>query len=247
VGLMLVNDEEGGIFRFDTVGSLDVRQLVGKPVLVGRDHLPGVIGARLILMNPAEERKRAITLDSLRIDVGLEGGKVRPGDRATFATRFSLVGPSLRAKALDDRLGVAILLELLRQPPENVDLLLAFTVQEEIGSRGARVAAHAFKPDLAMAIDCTPANDPRLVRHLAETAESAHIPFQFRQPGRGGTDAGAIHLQVGGIPSVSLSVPGRYLHTAVSLARLDDWRNCLALLGTALQRMDPSILSTTRE
>lgn len=275
VGFMLVNDDEGGLFRFDTVGSLDVRQLVGKPVIVGRDHLPGVIGARPIHLTTAEERKRAVPLDALRIDIGLEGGKVRPGDRAVFATRFSQVGPSLRAKALDDRLGVAILLELLRQPPANVDLLLAFTVQEEIGARGARVAAYTFKPDLALAVDCTPANDlpdwdggentsyntrlgagpavyvmdsgtisdPRLVKHLAAAAEAEQIPFQFRQPGGGGTDAGAIHLQVGGIPSVSLSVPGRYLHTAVSLARTEDWQNCLALLKAALRRLDRSLFT----
>ena len=279
VGLMIVNDEEGGLFRFEMVGGLDVRQLVGKPVLVGRDHIPGVIGARPIHHTTAEDRKRAIPLDTLRIDIGPEAGKVHPGDRAVFATRFSQVGPSLRAKALDDRLGVASLIELLRQPPAHLDLMVAFTVQEEVGLRGARVAANALKPDLALVLDCTPANDlpnwdgsentgyntrlgagpaiylmdrgtiydPRLVRFMTETAEAERIPYQFRQPGAGGTDAGSIHLQQGGIPSLSLSVPGRYMHSAAGLARMMDWQNSIALVRAGLNRLNRSILAEDRK
>ncbi len=280
VGFMLTHDEEKGILRFDTVGGLDVRQLAGKPVWVGRDHIPGVIGAKPIHLTDNEERKRAISLDTLRIDVGpSNGGKVKVGDRATFATSFSQVGPSLRAKALDDRLGVATLIELVKHAPANIDLLAAFTVQEEVGLRGAGVAAYALDPDLAIALDSTPAydlpvldpqadgplenthvntrlgagpaiyladrvtiSDPRLVRHLVRTAQEAGIPYQFRQPGGGGTDAGAIHKQRAGVPSVSLSVPGRYAHTAAGIARLSDWANTLALAYQVLARITPEIL-----
>jgi len=277
VGFMIVAEDGDGLYRFELVGGIDLRQLPGKQVVLGQEHMPGVIGARPIHMTTAEERNRKITLDALRIDLG-PGGKAKVGERATFAPRFRRVGPSLFSKALDDRLGVATLIELLRVAPANVDVCAAFTVQEEIGPRGARVAAHAFSPDVAIAIDATPANDlpawdaeentayntrlglgpaiytvdrgtlsdPRLVRLLVETAETEHIPFQYRQPGGGGTDAAAIHQQLAGIPAVSVSVPHRYTHTALSVARLDDWKNALALLQAALARIRPSLLKEER-
>lgn len=283
IGFMLTHHDGDGIFRFDTVGGLDVRQLPGKPVWVGRDHVPGVIGAKPIHLTTSNERKTVVSLDSLRIDIGLGGNsKIRVGDRATFATSFSRVGPSLRAKALDDRLGVATLIELVKHAPGNIDLLVAFTVQEEVGLRGAQVAAYAFNPDIGIAIDSTPAMDlpaweagneelenshyntrldagpaiyladsatladPRLVRHLVDAAEDAGIPYQIRQPGGGGTDAGAIHRSRAGVPSISVSTPARYLHTAAGIARVSDWQNTLILLHTALSKMTPGILAGER-
>ena len=278
VGFMLTNDESEGIYRFGLVGGIDQRQLAGKPVLVGHDHIPGVIGAKPIHLTDAEERKSNISLDGLRIDVGPGSPKVKVGDRATFATAFAQVGPSFLAKAIDNRIGVATVIELLKHAPAHLDLLAAFTVQEEIGLRGAHVAAYALDPDLAFAIDSTPAydlptwdgaendqynarleagpalyvgdratlSDPRLIRHLVETAEALGIPYQLRQPAGGGTDAGAIHKQRAGIPTVSVSVPGRYHHSAIAIARLSDWQNTLALLHAALSRLNPNLLSSVR-
>jgi endoglucanase len=266
IGFMLVDEEEGGLYRFDTVGGIDVRQLVGKSVLVGKQHAPGIIGARPIHLTTADERKRAISLDGLRIDLG-PGGKAKVGDRATFATTFKQTGPSILGKALDDRVGVATLIELIKHAPPEIELLTAFTVQEEIGLRGAKTAAYTFNPDLAVAVDCTPANDlptwddsenryyntrldagpaiyvadggaistPKLVRWLVETAEAKNIPYQFRQPGGGTTDASAIQKARAGIPTLAISLPGRYAHTATMLARLSDWQNLLALLYAGLQ------------
>ena len=278
VGFMLTQDEDDGIFRFETVGGLDERQLAGKPVLVGKDHVPGVIGAKPIHLTTSDERKRTISIDSLRIDLGPgNGSKAKIGDRATFATSFNKIGPSLRAKALDDRLGVASLIELVKHSPPNIDLLAAFTVQEEIGLRGATVAAYALDPQLAFVLDATPANDlpawdpsegeenhhyntrldggpaiyladrmvfsdPRLIRHVSATAERLNIPYQFRQPGGGTTDAGTIHKQRSGIPSISISVPARYTHTAASISRLSDWQNTVTLVVAALSNLTPDVL-----
>jgi endoglucanase len=238
-----------------------------------------VIGAKPIHLTTEDERKKTIPKDSLRIDVGPENKtKVKVGDRATFATKYRRVGPSIQAKALDDRLGTASLIELVKHAPQNIDLLAAFTVQEEVGLRGARVAAYALDPDLAFVLDSTPAfdlppldegenvqyntqlgagpaiyvadratlSDPRLIRHLIKTAEAEGIPYQIRQPGGGGTDAGAIHRQKSGIPSVSISTPGRYLHTAVSIARISDWKNTLALIYAALIRLTPKVFAEDR-
>jgi endoglucanase len=88
--------------------------------------------------------------------------------------------------------------------------------------------------------------DPRLIHHFVATAEALGIPYQLRQPGGGGTDAGAIHKQRAGIPSLSVSVPGRYLHTAASLARLADWKNTLALVFHALERLPVDLLAQER-
>jgi len=280
IGFMIVKNHEGGLFEFVCVGGIDERQLPGKSVLVGRDHLPGVIGAKPIHMTTKKERGEKIPLSSMRIDLGPEAGdKVKEGDRATFATRFEVLGYSIRAKALDNRFGVATLIELLKHAPENIDLLAAFTVQEEVGLRGARVAAYAFDPDMAIAVDSTPAYDlphwddedenvryntkldggpalyvmdsatiadRRLVKWLVETGEESSIPYQFRQPGGGGTDAGVIHKTRSGIPSISVSVPSRYAHTAAGIARRADWENTLRLLHAALGRVTPELLAGER-
>ncbi len=278
VGLMLVADDGEGLFRFEIVGGIDVCQLPGKAVIIGREHVPGVIGARPIHLATDEELKQKIPLETLRIDTGPGSSKIKPGDRAVFATRFQRSGPSLMAKALDDRLGVVTLIELLKHAPAEIDLLAAFTVQEEIGVRGSKVAAYAFDPDIGIAVDATPAydlpawdreentayntklglgpaiyiadhstlSDPRLVRWLAETAQVMKIPYQYRQPGSGGTDAGAIQKTRAGVPSISVSVPHRYSHTAISVARLEDWKNSLSLLYAALGRLSPELLASER-
>ena len=158
VGFFIVADEGEGIYRFETVGGIDVRHLVGKQVFVGRDSFPGVIGGKPVHLMDHDEATRKVPLESLRIDLGL-GGKAKVGDRAGFATKFRRVGLSIMSKSIDDRIGVATLIELLKNAPANVDLCLAFAVQEEIGLRGAKVAAQYFQPDMAIAIDSTPAND----------------------------------------------------------------------------------------
>lgn len=273
VGFMIVHDDGDGFYTFEVVGGIDERHLVGKQVIVGKDHVPGVIGARPIHLTTASERTHAVDVESMRIDLGPDG-KAKVGDRGTFATKFKHVGPSIMSKAIDDRIGVAILIELLKHAPKNVELCLAFSVQEEIGLRGATVAANYFNPDLAIAVDSTPArdlpdfdgrenytyntrlgfgpaiyvansstiDDPRLVRFLEATALKNKIPFQFRQPGGGGTDAGAIQQANSGVPVVSVSVPHRYTHSPVSVSRVDDWKNTLNLLYMALKGMTADLL-----
>jgi len=274
VGFFIVADDGEGLYRFENVGGIDVRHLVGKQVLVGKNRTPGVIGGKPVHLMSGDEYTKKVPLDSLRIDLGLNG-KANVGDRAGFATKFKRVGPSIFSKAIDDRIGVATVIELLKHAPSNVDVCAAFTVQEEIGLRGAKVAAQYFNPDLAIAIDSTPANDlpmhdgsenmvyntklgsgpaiyivdgstihdPRLVRFLAETAEAGKIPYQFRQPGGGGTDSGAIQRVLLGIPTVSVSVPHRYTHSPVSVARVDDWKHTLNLFHAALKRITPALIA----
>jgi endoglucanase len=173
---------------------------------------------------------------------------------------------------------VAILLTLLADPPKNVDLLVAFTTQEEIGLRGARVAGYVMNPDAAIAVDATPAHDlpawnddentgyntrlgggpalyiadnytlsdPRLVKFVRDAAGRTGINYQIRQPGGGGTDAGSIHKQREGIPSMSISVPIRYAHTPCSIAWQSDIGEMLHLMQVVSSQIHPGIFTQPR-
>lgn len=190
VGFMIVADDEGGLFRFTSIGGIDERILPGKKVLVGKDHIPGVIGARPIHFLEPGETNNKISLDSLRIDIGLNSGKVKPGDRVAFATRLREIGPSLVGKALDNRLGCAILVDILRLAAaegglDGIELLLAWSVQEEIGLRGAQAAALQFEPHLAIAIDSTPANDLPLAVEEDETGPTIEYSWYNTRLGGG--------------------------------------------------------------
>ena len=278
IGFMLVNEEDPGIFRFKAVGGIDPRQMAGKAVWVGPDHLPGIIGACPVHLTTPEERKKTIKESDLRIDIGAENKAVKPGMFAYYATKFSEMGSSVCGKALDDRFGVCILIRLFKECPENVELIAAFTVQEEVGLRGASVVAWDRKPDAAIVLDSTPAmdlprwdgeesfiyksrlgegpaiythdgrtlSDPRIINYLIETAEVYGIPCQRRQPMPGGTDAGAIHLTQEGIPTVSVSVPGRYAHSAASIARKSDWEAQLHLLYAAIANINKDLFAQPR-
>ena len=279
VGLMILDHDADGSLRFEIVGGISERTLLGKAVLVGARRLPGVIGAAPVHLLTGDRQSTVVHSGQMRIDIGAGSAEaarrlVALGDRATFATEFTTMGATLRGKALDDRLGCATLIALLRAGPYPVDLHAAFTVQEEVGLRGARVAGYAVEPQAAIALDCTPAldlpdsrgrentqynsrlglgpalyvadgrtiSDRRLVDHLVRTAEAAGLPYQFRQPGGGGTDAGAIQQTRAGVPVASVSVPARYLHEPAALARLEDWRGTLRLVELALEQFGPDVL-----
>lgn len=271
VGLMVMDADGEGLLRFEPVGGVDPHRLPAAALRVGQAGVPGVIGAPPVHLSGEGGTREPFSVEALRIDIGARSrdealARVRPGEWAVFATPFQRHGPALRAKALDDRLGVAMLIELLRAPPAGVELLAAFTVQEEVGLRGARVAAQALAPDAALALDTTPARDlptadgapltdynarlgtgpavyvadrrtishPGLLDHVLATAEAGGLRFQIRQPGGGGTDAGAIHLSLEGIPSLSISAPVRYLHGPSGLALLADWRATVRLVHAVL-------------
>ncbi|MFV1859123.1 MAG: M42 family metallopeptidase, partial [Anaerolineales bacterium] len=152
VGFMVVSVGSEGELKFETVGGMDPRQLLGKPLWIGKDRLPGVIGGKPVHLATRKELKQTVKVKSMAIDIGVSEkeaaeGKVKPGTGATFATPFRRTRGMVRGKALDDRMGVVILAELLEHPPEGIELQAAFTVQEEVGLRGARIAAHSLNPD----------------------------------------------------------------------------------------------------
>jgi putative aminopeptidase FrvX len=276
VGLVITGAEDSGVLRFAKVGGIDDRVLPARVVFIGPHRVPGVIGVKPVHLLERNERDRVPDARQLSIDVGAstkaEAEKlVARGEAAVFAGEFQTIsgGPGrkgiVQGKALDDRAGCAILLELLceRFP---FDLVAAFTVQEEVGLRGARVAAWAEKPDAAVVLECTGANevpskrdvspstrlgsgpaitvrdpsfiaDPRLVELFRRTADQKGIPYQLKQPTIGGTDAGAIHRVHEGVPSITIAVPARYIHSPAAIMDLADFEHTVALAREALHRL----------
>jgi len=272
VGLMIMHIEKEGSLRFRPVGGIDPRILLAKKVGIGDDKVPGVIGVKPIHLLEPKAREQVVQVKDMSIDIGASSKEeaerlVKIGDYAAFDISFSELGGELRTvkgKAFDDRAGCAVLIELLRESYP-FDLYAVFTVQEEVGLRGAKVAAHAIAPDIAFALEGTICDDMpkkrdvsptttlgagpaitimdrsviadrRLVQLLVDTAEKEGIPYQFKQPGLGGTDAGAIHLSREGVPSAVVAVPARNIHSPVCLLSLNDLENTIRLMRETLSR-----------
>ncbi len=271
VGLMVAGHDNDGFLRVRAVGGIDARLLPGALLQVGPEHIPGVIGVKPVHLLKEKEGQQAPKVEDLVVDVGARGKdeakRLAPlGTYAAFATRFRELGPTVTGKAFDDRVGCAVLVELLRGERFRCDIHAAFTVQEEVGLRGARVAAYAIEPDCAFALEGTIADDipkdkdvspttelgqgpaitvmdrsyiadRRLVQLLTTTAEALSIPYQIKQPGIGGTDAGAIQPAREGVPSVTVAVPCRYIHGPAALMSLDDFANTTRLMRESLSRL----------
>ena len=257
VGFIVRFASEEGLLHFDCVGGVDPRCCVSKRVVVGEKEVPGVIGIKAIhLMSPAD-RKKAPDYESMLIDIGAKDKEEAerlcpPGSYATFESEYREFGDGfVKAKALDDRAGCMILLDVLRDSDYAGDITCVFTVQEEVGLRGAKVAARKVMPDKAIILDTTTANDmgmidshkqvtrcgdgpaltfmdrraiiPNEMRELAlNAAKKRDIPVQIKRGNSGGTDAGAIHLTGAGVPCVVIVIPCRYCHSGVSVCKLSD-------------------------
>lgn len=162
IGLMVMGFDNNGLIRFTNVGGIDERILPGLRVLIGEKQVPGVIIWTPIHQN---QSTNTVKISNLRIDIGASkkeelNGKVKRGDRIAFDSAYMALGEKiLRGKAFDDRAGCSLLIDILQAGPYPVDLLVAFTVQEEIGLRGARVAARRLAPDIAIVLEGTTAYD----------------------------------------------------------------------------------------
>lgn len=270
VALMIVDITSDGFLKFRPVGGIDARILVSKPVKIN-ESLVGVIGAKAIHLQKKSERQKALSFDQLYIDIGAKSkedasSNVKIGDYAYFITKCEPFGKGLyKGKAFDDRVGCAILVELLKKDYD-FPLVAAFTVQEEIGLRGAKVAAYHIAPDFAIVMEGTVAADvldreeegwvtelgkgpacslmdrstlysPKLIQWVTDLARQKGIPLQFRRGSSGGNDAGPIHVSKAGIPTIVLSVPCRYIHSFASVMSEMDYKACLNLVDELLKEL----------
>ena len=162
VGLIVTGINENGLLRFSTVGGIDRRILPGKSVLVA-GTVPGVIGAKPIHLLDGDEKEKAPALDSLTIDIGASSKEeaetlVSPGDSVTFDSLFDASHGRIRSRAIDDRAGCAILIDLMKKDLP-YDCTFVFAVQEEVGLRGSKTAAFAAEPEAAIVVESTTAAD----------------------------------------------------------------------------------------
>jgi putative aminopeptidase FrvX len=268
--------EPDGFLRFNKLGGLLDSLAMGRKVIVN-GHL-GVIGLKAGHAQTADERLRVPAYTEQYIDVGADsaddvaGMGIRIGDPVTYVSEVQCFSNPDRfvGKALDNRLGCVVLLALLErlQGAQIAGTLhIVVTVQEEVGLRGARVAANRIGPDCAVVVDTMPCGDTpdmtgdntlpigigkgpvfRLVsrgdvthhglkRLLIETAEAQGIPYQLVVHDRSTTDASAIHLQRQGIPTGVVTIPRRYAHSPVEVADMGDVRGAIALLEAVVARM----------
>ena len=254
VGFIITGIGEDGFLRFDTIGGIDSRVLFGHRVRIGAQK--GVIGGKAGHQCGADETKKVPSADSLRIDIGADSKEeaeklVKIGDCGTFDNDLIWIGEDhFLGKAVDDRVGCMLLLELAQKQPSR-DLWLSFSVQEEIGLRGAGVATEAIRPNYAVAIDATTAADvagnspdqsvcfvgqgavvsfadratlydPELYQRIRKMADEKGIPTQTKTTVAGGNNAGAMQGRHTGVRMTAVSLPCRYIHSSACMGKIQD-------------------------
>ncbi len=255
IGVIATHIDDHGFVRFTTIGGVRPQTLIGGRVRFVTG-VPGVIGAEVL-----EPPVTTHSFDQMFIDVGASSRAACPvkvGDIAAFERPFIDLGDRLVAKSMDDRVAVAVLIEVLRKlggtPHE---LFFVFSTQEEVGLRGATTAAFGVDPELGISVDVTgsgdtpkglkmevglgkgPAikvrdggmlSDPRLVRAMVDTAEKLEMPYQLEILEGGTTDARAMQVSRAGMPAGCVSIPCRYIHSPSEMVDFNDVQACVRLL-----------------
>ena len=262
VGFMITDITDEGFLRFGAVGGIDPRVVMGRAVRF-RNGTLGVVGTKAVHQQSADERKKAPDFDDMLIDIGVfsayEAEKlVSRGDTACFDTDFFEFGDGfIKGKAIDDRAGCLIMMDMINSDLE-YDMYFAFTVQEEVGTRGAKAASFSVEPDIAIVLETTTAcdisgssgnkrvcelgkgsvisymdrstiYDKELYKLAFNTAANIGVPAQTKTLVAGGNDSGAIHVSRGGVRTCALSVPCRYLHSPSCVIKQSDYEAVKAL------------------
>lgn len=286
VAFMVTRVTEGGFLRFQTLGGWWSQVLPAQRVEVitrtGK-RIPGVIGSVPPHLLKPEARKKPIEIEDMFIDVGardmeeVDRMDIRPGDPAVPVCPFTEMegGHRVMAKAWDNRFGCGLAVELLKamkdQRPPNT-LVAGATVQEEVGLRGAEVAANLIQPDVFFAVDASPAGDtpgikegfgqlgggvliriydrtmitlPGMRDYLLDTAEKENIPYQLFVSS-GGTDAGAVHRSGTGVPSAAIGICARYIHSHAAIADKEDIEAAKAFLIALVKGLNTTTFEQIR-
>ncbi len=260
IGLLVTEAREDGFLRVAALGGV-------KPALALAGRVVFANGALGTVYYETEKKKPGeAEMEELFLDIGARDKKAaeaiaRVGDAAVFYSPLAITGGLATGGALDNRLGCAVLLEALAGPCEH-DLYAVFTVQEEVGTRGAGPAAYGIAPDLCLVVDVTPAGDtpkaapatvalskgpalkimdgsvvvPQSVRRLLEEgANRAGVAIQYEVLTAGGTDTGAVSRTAGGVAAGCISLPCRYIHTPVETADLRDAQGAVAWIKAMME------------
>ena len=271
VGIIVTDITEEGYLKFDFAGGVDRRVVIGKRVSVGDRAVPGVIALKAIHLQEEGERKKVPPTKSLHVDIGCRSREeaeklVSLGDTGAFDDHIVEFGEGfLRAKAIDDRVGCAVMLALIEEGVP-VDCHFAFTVQEEVGCRGATAAAFRIRPELCLVLEgttaadlpsqqgservCAPGKGPVLPfmdggsiydrglwRQLTALAEEKGIPWQTKTWISGGTDASSIQKTAAGARVAAISAAVRYIHSPSCVGNTEDFENMLRLARAYLETL----------
>lgn len=272
IGFIITFIEDGGFLRFTQTSGWDARIVPAHAVTIQTDFetkVKGYIGMAPPHILRPEDRDKPYKLEDLFIDIGVTSADevaalgIRPGSPAVIAYPFEQLNEQVvMARAIDNRAACAVIvktLELLANQPIEMNVVACFSVQEEVGLRGAGTAAYQIDPDIALVLESTVAADVpgipaarqptkfgrgpavivmdntmitrgRTVRMITELANEHQISWQYRIPFGGGTNAGAIHRSRGGVMTGVVSLPVRYFHSPYALMRLDDFHNTVRLV-----------------
>ncbi|MEQ8337719.1 MAG: M42 family metallopeptidase [Cyclobacteriaceae bacterium] len=274
IGFLVSHIDNNGFIRFQTLGGFDPKTLTSQRVIIhGKKDVIGVMGSKPIHMMKAEERNKPSKIEDYYIDCGMSRKDVVKligiGDPITRQRELVEMGDCLNCKSIDNRVSVYILVETLKRLKTiPYDFYGVFTVQEEVGLRGANVASHHIDPDFGIALDTTIAYDlpgaqehervtelgkgtaikimdasaicdTRMVKFLKDTADKHKIPWQPEILAAGGTDtAGLQRNGKQGSIAGAISIPTRHLHQVIEMAHKKDIVNSIELLMRALEEID---------
>lgn len=257
VGFIVTDITSDGALKVEEVGGIDRRVIPGKQVTVGKNRVNGVFGIKPTHLLKPDEKDKIPKLDNMYIDIGAKDKEeaekfVQPGDSVIFNSPFICDENRIIAKALDDRIGCLVLIDILKSDIE-YDLYFSFVVQEEVGLRGAKAAAYTIDPQAAIVVEATTAADTAHTeeeKQVCKMGEGAVISFMDRrtiydkeyykaafdvakqsnvkiQPKKavaGGNDAGVIHSSRGGVRTLAVSFPCRYIHSSASIIAVSDYK-----------------------
>lgn len=274
IGFMVTHIDDHGFLRFHTLGGFDPKTLTAQRVIVhGKKDLVGVMGSKPIHIMTPEERNRVAQIGDYFIDLGMNKKEVEKyisvGNPITRQRELIEMGNCVNCKSIDNRVSVFILLETLRNLKSTpYDVYGVFTVQEEVGIRGAGVAAHQIEPDFGFGLDTTIAYDvpgaqphekvttlgggagikimdssticdARMVEYMKKTAIKAKIKWQPEILQAGGTDtAGIQRMGKTGAIAGAISIPTRHIHQVIEMADKSDISNCIKLLTSCIVSLD---------
>lgn len=285
VGFMVTQITKNGMIRFQPLGGWWNQVLLAQRVqiMTKKGIVTGVIGSIPPHLLTEAQRKKPMEIDNMLIDIGADDREdaleigVSPGDTIVPICPFTPMAneKKILAKAWDNRYGCGLAIELLKELKEKTlpnELYAGATVQEEVGLRGAQVAANMIKPDIFYALDASPANDMSgdkeqfgqlgkgallriydrtMITHrgirefVLDTAESNNIRYQYFIS-QGGTDAGRVHVANEGVPSAVIGIPSRYIHTSASIIHVDDYNAAKELLIKLVEQTDQSTVDSIR-
>lgn len=264
VGFIVTYICDNGFIKFTNVGGVDSKIIVGRAVTVGKNRVNGIVGCKAVHLCDETEAKCAPKISELYIDIGAESADeakkyVSIGDSVYFKSDFISFGENkIKAKAIDDRFGCALMLKLINEDLE-YDMHFAFLVQEEVGCRGAGPAVYSVRPDYSIVLEATTASDIsgvadkdavcsqgkgavvsfmdrstvycyNMFRRAFEIAEKKGIAIQPKTTVAGGNDAGTIHKSCNGVYTIAVSLPCRYIHSGTCVASTDDMQSCYNLV-----------------